>query len=174
MLHEFKDGLDRYLAARHAVPGSLAALIDWNTVHASTAMPHFGQEIFLAAQAKASLDAPEYREARDTARRLALTEGVLAALEGQSLDALLAPSTGPAWLVDHLLGDYSEGAGYGIAAVAGTPSITVPVGAIRELPIGLTLMGRAWSEGELIGLAAALEQRVEARKPPRYVPTLGE
>jgi amidase len=174
LYYEFKHGLNAYLAAADAPVGSLRALIAWNEAHAAAAMPHFGQELFLEAQAKGPLSEPAYRAVCDSARRLALTEGLLVALDGQRLDALLAPSTGPAWLTDPLLGDYSEGSGYGMAAVAGTPSLTVPIGELSGLPIGLTIMGRAWSEGELIGLGYALEQLVNARRGPRYLPTLGD
>ena len=78
-------------------------------------------------------------------------EGLLATLDSEKLDAVIAPSMSPAWLTDHVLGDHFIGAGYGMAAVAGTPSLTVPMGESHGLPLGLTFMGRAWSEGQLIG-----------------------
>ena len=84
------------------------------------------------------------------------------------LDALIAPSLSPAWPTDHVLGDHFVGAGYGMAAVAGTPSITVPIGDSHGLPLGLTFMGRAYSEGELIGFGFALEQATKARRAPQY------
>ena len=85
---------------------------------------------------------------------------------------MIAPSVSPAWPTDHVLGDHFVGAGYGIAAVAGTPSLTVPVGESHGLPLGLTFMGRAYSEPQLIGFAYALEQITKARKAPEYKPTL--
>ena len=77
-----------------------------------------------------------------------------------------------AWPIDHVLGDHFIGAGYGMAAVAGTPSITIPIGDSQGLPIGLTFMGRAYSEGELIGYGYALEQTMKARRPPTFKPSL--
>ena len=97
---------------------------------------------------------------------------MLAALDKNNLDALIAPSTSPAWLTDRVLGDHFVGAGYGVAAVAGTPSITVPMGDVRGLPIGLAFLGRAYSEPELLGFAYAYEQATHARKAPQYKPTL--
>jgi amidase len=93
---------------------------------------------------------------------------LLAALDRDHLDALIAPSTGPAWMTDHVLGDHFAGAGYGAAAVAGTPSLSVPMGESHGLPLGLTFMGRAWSEGELIGYGYAFEQATKARKAPDF------
>ena len=137
-------------------------------------MPFFGQEIFERAQAKGPLTDAAYRKARDESRRLAGKDGLLAVLDREKLDAVIAPSMSPAWPTDHVLGDHFVGAGYGMAAVAGTPSITVPVGETQGLPIGLTFMGRAYTEPELIGFAYALEQITKARKPPQYKPTLAE
>ena len=104
-------------------------------------MPFFGQELFEQAQAKGPLTDAAYIKARDAAKRLAGKEGLLAALEANKLDAVIAPSTGPAWPTDHVLGDHFTGAGYGVAAVAGTPSLTVPAGEVQGLPLGLTFMG---------------------------------
>ncbi|MEW6322515.1 MAG: amidase [Acidobacteriota bacterium] len=172
LLYEFKDGLNRFLAASGAPHGSLEALIAWNAANAATVMPFFGQDIFEQAQAKGPLTDAAYLEARDAARRLAGRDGLVAALDRDRLDALVAPSTSPAWLTDPLLGDHFVGAGYGMAAVAGTPSITVPVGDSHGLPIGLTFMGRAYDEGPILGLAFALEQRVRARRAPEFKATV--
>jgi amidase len=172
LLYEFKDGLNAYLKNSGAPQPSLEALIAYNKANAQTMMPFFGQEIFEQAQAKGPLTDPAYVRARDTARRLAGRDGLLAALESNKLDAIIAPSMSPAWPTDHVLGDHFLGAGYGAAAVAATPSITVPMGEVRGLPVGLTFMGRAYSEGPLIALAYAFEQATKARKPPQYKPTL--
>ena len=173
LLYEFKDGLNRYLAESGAPHGSLQSLIDWNAANAGRVMPFFGQELFERAQAMGPLTDAAYRTARDRARRLAGAEGLVAALARDTLDALIAPSMSPAWLTDHLLGDhFVGGAGYGMAAVAGTPSLTVPVGDAQGLPLGLTFMGPAYSEPQLLGFGFALEQILQARTPPSYAATL--
>ncbi len=172
LLYEFKDGLNRYLKASGSPHSSLDALIAFNEAHADRVMPFFGQELFERAQAKGPLSDPAYRAARDTARRLAGKDGLLAALDRHRLDAIVAPSMSPAWPTDHLLGDHFIGAGYGVAAVAGTPSITVPAGSTQGLPLGLTIMGRAFDENRLIALASVIEQKLNARTAPQFRPTL--
>ncbi len=172
LLYEFKDGLNAYLKKSGSPHGSLEALIAWNKENAATAMPIFGQEIFEQAQAKGPLTDPAYKQARDRARRLAGKDGLLAVLAKERLDAVIAPSLSPAWPTDHVLGDHFVGAGYGMSAVAGTPSLTVPIGHSHGLPLGVTFMGPAYSEGELIGFGYALEQATKARKAPQYRATL--
>lgn len=172
LLYEFKDGLDTYLADSGAPVASLEALVAWNRENADTAMPFFGQELFEQALAKGPLTDAAYLKARADARRLAGEEGLLALLRDKGLDAVVAPTTGPAWPTDPVLGDHFSGAGYGVAAVAGTPSVTVPMGEVRGLPLGLAFMGPAWSERELLAFAYAFEQAMDARRPPGFVPTL--
>ncbi|MGE0043988.1 MAG: amidase, partial [Vicinamibacterales bacterium] len=172
LLYEFKDGLNAYLATSAAGPRSLADLIAWNREHAAEAMPYFGQELFEQAEAKGPLSESAYRTARATARRLAGADGLLAALGRQRLDAVIAPSMSPAWPTDLVLGDHFLGAGYGMAAVAGTPSLTVPVGDSHGLPLGLVFMGPAYSESALLGFGFALEQLTKARTAPAFLPTL--
>ena len=172
LLYEFKDGLNAYLKKNNAAHASLEALIAWNKANARQVMPIFGQEIFEQAQAKGPLTDAAYIKARDSARRLAGKDGLIATLDREKLDGLIAPSLSPAWPTDHVLGDHFVGAGYGMAAVAGTPSLTVPIGDSHGLPLGITFMGRAYSEGELIGFGFALEQATRARKPPTYSATL--
>jgi amidase len=172
LLYEFKNGLNAYLKHSGVPHTSLEALIAFNKSNAPQVMPFFGQEIFEQARAKGPLTDAEYIKARDAARRLAGREGLIEALDGNTLDALIAPSMSPAWPTDHVLGDHFLGAGYGMAAVAGTPSITVPMGEIYGLPLGLTFMGRAYGEGDLLALAYAFEQATKARKPPEFKTTL--
>jgi amidase len=174
LLYEFKDGLNAYLRNSGAPQASLEALIAWNKANAARVMPFFAQELFEQAQAKGPLTDAAYLKARDAAKRLAGKEGLLAALDAGNLDAVIAPSTGPAWPTDHVLGDHFTGAGYGVAAVAGTPSLTVPAGAVQGLPIGITFMGRAYTEAELLGFAFAFEQATKARTAPQYKATIEE
>ena len=174
LLYEFKDGLNAYLARSGAPQASLETLIAWNTAHKEQVMPFFGQELFEQAQAKGPLTDAAYLKARDTAKRLAGKDGLLATLEKDALDALIAPSVGPAWPTDHVLGDHFSGSGYGAAAVAGTPSLTVPIGDARGLPLGLTFMGRPFTEADLLAWGYAFEQATKARRPPDYRPSLAE
>jgi amidase len=172
LLYEFKDGLNKYLKASGAPHQSLEALIAFNKANADRVMPIYGQEIFEQAQAKGPLSDAAYIKARDSALRLAGRDGLVATLTKEKLDAIIAPSMSPAWPTDHVLGDHFIGAGYGMAAVARTPSITVPIGDSHGLPLGLTFMGRAYAEGELLGFGYALEQLIKARKAPGFKPTL--
>jgi amidase len=172
LLYEFKDGLNAYLKKAGSPHTSLEALIAWNKANAKQVMPFFGQEIFEQAQAKGPITETAYIKARESARRLAGKDGLIAALDKDKLDALIAPSLSPAWPTDHVLGDHFVGAGYGMAAVAGTPSLTVPIGDSHGLPLGITFMGRAYSEGELIGFGFAIEQAAKARQAPQYKSTL--
>jgi amidase len=174
LLYEFKDGLNTYLEKSGAPHRSLEALIAWNKENAGRVMPFFGQEIFEQAQAKGALTDAAYVKARDAAKRMAGADGLLATLEKGKLDAVIAPSVGPAWPTDHVLGDHFTGAGYGVAAVAGTPSLTVPVGEAQGLPLGLTFMSRPYTEADLIGWGYAFEQARRARAIPAYKPTLTE
>lgn len=172
LLYEFKADLEAYLAKSGAPVKTLAELIEFNKKNASTEMPYFAQELFEKAQAKGPLSDAAYIEARTKARKLAGPEGIDATLKSNKLDALIAPSMSPAWLTDPISGDHFTGAGYGAAAVAGTPSITVPMGDSHGLPLGITFMGPAWSEARLIELAYSFEQATKARKPPQFSPTL--
>jgi amidase len=170
LLHEFKRGLAAYLA--DSPQPTLAALIAWNRAHAAEVMPFFGQELLEMAAARGGLDAPAYVAAKAAARRLAWDEGLGAALSRHALAAVVAPTVGPAWPVDPRRGDPREGkSGYGAAAVAGTPSLTVPMGEVDGLPLGLTFMGRAYEEAALLAFGYAFEQATRARRPPGYRPT---
>jgi amidase len=174
LMYEFKAGLDDYLKKAGAKQASLEALIAWNKEHAKEAMPFFDQEIFEKSVALGPLTESAYLKAKSQIRRQAGADGLVATLDKNNLDALLAPSMSPAWITDHVLGDHFVGAGYGMAAVAGTPSITVPMGDVQGLPIGITFMGRAWSEPELLGFAYAFEQATHARKAPTYAASIAQ
>ncbi len=171
LLVEFKAGLNAYLQSHGAPVASLEQLIAFNRQHAQHEMPHFGQELFEQAQAAPGLDDAGYLSARASARRLAGPEGIDAALKADRLDALIVPTTGPAWITTLGKGDTFPGAGYGAAAVAGYPSLSVPMGQTRGLPLGLLFIGTAWSEPRLIELAYAYEQRSQARFTPGYAPS---
>jgi amidase len=157
--HEFKHDLNAYLAALPGDhPASLAELIAFNERHAATVLAHFGQDIFEWAQAsRGDLADAEYRSARAEAQRLA-RGGLDAALTGSRLDAVISLTGAPAWLTDHVLGDHHTFGTSSPAAVAGYPAITLPAGQVAGLPVGISLVGPAWSEPRLIALAHAFEQ----------------
>ena len=172
LLYEFKAGLEHYLSTHEAPQETLAQLIEFNKQNAAAEMPWFGQEIFEKANAKGPLGDPAYLDARAKAKRLAGPDGIDAALKAQDLDVLIAPAMSPAWPTDLVLGDHFIGAGYGAAAVAGYPSLTVPMGESRGLPIGVVFFGPAWSEAELLSIGYAYEQRSKLRRAPRFLATV--
>jgi amidase len=168
--YEFKAGLNAYLDALG--PGapirSLEDAIRFNEEHRNREMPHFEQEEFLAAQERGPLTEKKYLDAVDRTRRLSGPEGIDAAMNSQTLDALVAPTGGPAWVTDWVNGDHFGGGSSGTAARAGYPNITVPAGFVMGLPIGLSFFGRAWSEPALLKFAFAFEQATKARRPPTF------
>jgi amidase len=174
LLYEFKADLNAYLAALGpAAPvKTLADVIAFNEAHREREMPYFGQDTFLKAEEKGPLTTPAYREALATCRRLARAEGLDAILEKHTLDALVAPTGGPAWLTDLVDGDHYVGGNSTPAAVAGYPSLTVPMGFVFGLPVGLSFIGRPWSEGLLVRLASAFERATRHRRPPDFRSTV--
>ncbi len=173
LLVEFKAGINAYLASLgpSAPVKTLADLIAFNEAHAKEVMPYFGQELFVKAQAKGALTDKAYLAAKARARRLSRAEGLDKVFALKKVDALLAPSGGPAWLTDLVNGDSGTGGSSGPAAVSGYPSITVPAGFVRGLPVGVSFIGPAWSEGPLIGIAHAYERRTKLRRAPQYLPS---
>jgi amidase len=174
LLYEFKADLDAYLATVDPALGirSLEDVIRFNEANTSLEMPFFGQEIFLQAVKKGGLDAPEYRTALARNLKASREDGIDAALAKDRLDAILAPTGAPAWLIDHVNGDSFGGVSSSQPpAVAGYPAIVVPAGFISGLPVGMTLIGPAWSEGALIKYAYAFEQATRHRKAPRLLRT---
>ncbi len=174
LLHEFKAGLANYLAefAPSAPIRNLGELILFNEHDRTREMPYFGQELLIMAQARGDLDSAVYREALVKARRVTRDDGIDKALIEHKLDALIAPTGGPAWLIDLVNGDSHSGGFTSPAAVAGTPHITVPMGSIAGLPVGLSFVGAAWSELVLLKMAYAFEQATAARRPPLFAPTV--
>jgi amidase len=176
LLYEFKTDLDAYLAALGpgAPARSLADLIRFNNENASREMPYFGQELFEQAQKKGPLTDAKYTQARAKCVRLSRVQGIDAVMTAHRLDALVAPTQGPVWKIDLVNGDSGGGGSFTQpAAVAGYPHITVPMGLVQGLPVGLSFVGRAWSEPTLLKLAYAYEQLSKARRAPTYASSLG-
>jgi amidase len=173
LLYEFKAGLEAYLSALgpKAPVKTLAEAIAFNERNREREMPFFGQETFLKAAEKGPLSTPAYLEALEKCSRLSRKEGLDAVLDQHRLDALVAPTGAPAWVIDPVSGDHFVGGNSTPAAVAGYPSVTVPMGFVFGLPVGLSFIGRAWSEALLIRLAFAFEQATRHRRPPRFLRT---
>ncbi len=173
LLYEFKADLDRYLAdLGPASPvHSLADVIAFNEHHAAEEMPFFGQEIMVMAQKKGPLTTRTYQRALKKNHLLARKKGIDAVMDEHRLDALVAPTGGPPWLIDLVNGDSGVSGSSTPAAVAGYPSITIPAGYYRGLPVGVSFFGRAYSEPTLIRLAYAYEQASRHRRPPTFAPT---
>jgi amidase len=168
LLYEFKHDLNEYLAALPPGPGvrTLKEAIAFNTSHRDRELPYFGQEIFEMAEAKGPLTTAAYRTALASCRRLSRTLGIDATMNKYRLDALVAPTGAPAWLIDLVNGDSYSGSSSTVPAVAGYPHITVPAGYEFGLPVGLSFFGRAWSEPTLFKLAYAYEQATRHRHAP--------
>ncbi|NOZ93854.1 MAG: amidase [Acidobacteria bacterium] len=174
LLFEFKAGIIAYLEGLG--PGApvhdLAGLIRFNERHRDREMPYFGQDIFEKAEAKGPLTDPKYRAALKTCRELSRKEGLDAAFAKHRVDVFLAPTGSPPWTIDLINGDHFLGASSTPAAVSGYASLTLPAGYVFDLPVGVALIGKAWSEPLLIRIAAAVEREMKVRRPPRLLPTL--
>ncbi|GAC1360533.1 MAG: amidase [Ktedonobacteraceae bacterium] len=173
LLYEFKADLNAYLSSLTTSPvRSLADIIAFNEAHAEQELPYFGQELLLQAQETTDLSDPQYLNALAENHRLSREEGIDAIMDQHNLDALVMPTRGPAWCIDLINGDHDIGGSAQAAALAGYPAISVPAGFVFGLPVGITFMGRAFSEPTLIKLAYAFEQATKQRRPPQYLPTL--
>ncbi|MBI3524051.1 MAG: amidase [Betaproteobacteria bacterium] len=174
LLYELKADMEAYLA--EFAPGSsiktLQDIVDFNENNAKREMPFFGQEYFLQAVAKDGLASNEYLDALEKNHRYSRTEGIDQVLREHRLDALLAPTGGPAWLTDFIKGDAGGGGFTSPAAVAGYPHITVPAGQVFGLPVAISFVGAAWSEPTLIRLAYAYEQATKHRCAPTFAESL--
>jgi amidase len=170
LLYEFKADLAAYL--KEYAPGApvqtMADVIAFNQQHADRELPHFGQEYLERAQAKGGLDEQAYLDALANNRRYAREEGIDQVMREHKLDALVAPTGGPAWLTDFINGDHYGGSFSSPAAVAGYPHVTVPAGYVHGLPVGLSFVGGSYQEASLIGMAYAYEQATRHRRPPQF------
>jgi amidase len=171
--YEFKDGLERYLRERGAKHRTLDDLIQFNKDNAAREMPHFKQAIFEMSAKRGDLTTQEYRDALETCRRYSRSEGIDKVVDTNRLDAIVAPANAPPWLIDTVIGDCFSNyiSTCTLPAVAGYPSITVPAGTYKELPIGLLLFGKAFTEATLIKLAYSFEQATKARRKPKFLAT---
>jgi amidase len=171
LLYELKADMNAYLAGlgRAAPVHSLQEIIEFNEKNWKVEMPYFGQDRFLKAQSYGPLTTPEYLEALEKGHRLTRLQGIDALMDRFRLDAIVAPTAGPAWVTDLVNGDHDSGKSSRPAAVSGYPNISVPAGYIFGLPVGVSFFGRPYSEPALIKLAYAFEQATKQRKPPRFL-----
>jgi amidase len=169
LLYELKADLTAYLAARgHPGVQTLADVVTFNEHHEAEELHLFGQDLFYKALAKGDLGSADYAKAKSTCQHASRDDGIDAILAADRLEAIVAPTGGPAWLTDPVNGDSFTGAGYELAAMAGYPSVTVPCGATHGLPLGLCWMGAPWSEPRLVAMAYAYEQATRHRAPPTF------
>jgi amidase len=173
LLYDSRNDLNAYLAAfAPKVPvRSLKDVIEFNKRNREKEMPYFGQDILLKAETKGPFTDKAYQDALAQCHRLMRHEGIDAVMDEHRLDALVAPTAGPAWLIDLVDGDHDTGDSSAPAAVAGYPNINVPAGFVFGMPVGISFFGRAWSEGKLLRIAYAFEQATGARKAPRFLRT---
>jgi len=173
LLYELKADLNSYLAtlAPGAPVHTLRDIIEFNERNRKKEMPYFGQDLFIKAEAKGPLTEKEYLDALEKNHRLTQKEGIDAVMEKFQLDALVAPTAGPAWLTDFVDGDHDTGGSSTPAAVAGYPNINVPAGFVFGLPVGISFFGKAYSEPTLLKLAYSFEEATRHRRAPQFLPT---
>ena len=173
LLYEFKSDLNKYLAVHPNAPvKTIQEIIEFNKNHAEREMPWFDQEIFKQAAEKGDLTSEEYLEALKNSKRFAGKEGIDAVMEKHNLDAIIAQTNGPAWTIDWVNGDHFSGGSSSPAAISGYPNVTVPMGFVHGLPVGISFFGQAWSEPVLLKIAYAFEQATGYRKAPGFLKTL--
>ena len=170
LLYEFKDGINKYLASLGdgAPVKNLEELIEFNKKD-PVELRYFDQGVFEAAQAKGDLESEEYKVSLERMLKATREEGIDKMMNDNSLDAIIAPTGGPAWKTDLILGDRSSGGSSSLAAISGYPNISVPAGFIEDLPVGISFFGRAWSEPVLIEMAYSYEQASMKRKAPKFL-----
>jgi len=171
--YELKADLAAYLARRGSSSvKSLKDVIEFNERNRDREMPYFGQDLFLKAEQKGPLSTKEYLDALALNHQLSRVEGIDFVMDKFKLDALVAPTAGPAWITDLINGDHAAGNSSSAAAVAGYPNINVTAGFLWGLPVGISFFGRAWSEPMLLKIAYSFEQLTKARQKPRLLPTI--
>jgi amidase len=170
MLYEFKDGLNKYFAGlgNDARVKSIRELIEFNKSD-NVELRYFDQKILEMAEKKGDLGSGEYKKALTLMTKATREDGIDKLMDSNNLDAIIAPTGSPAWKTDLLLGDHFVGGSSSLAAISGYPAITVPMGFIDSLPVGITFFGKAWNEPLLIEIAYSFEQGTKHRKPPRYI-----
>jgi amidase len=170
MLYEFKDGLNKYFAGLNAeVPvRSLKDLIAFNSTD-SVELRYFDQKLLESAEKKGSLESADYKKALLRMIKATREDGIDKVMNTYKLDAIMAPTGSPAWKTDLLLGDHFVGGSSSLAAISGYPAITLPMGFVDDLPVGITFFGRAWSESVLFEIAFSYEQGTKHRKAPKYI-----
>ena len=169
--YEFKDGINKYLSTATTKMKSLEDLINFNIHYEFLVMPYFKQEIFITALKKGGLDSKEYLEAQ--IKMEGLRKLISELFEMEKLDALCGPATGTAWCTDVINGDFWTGYGaYSCAAMTGNPSITVPMGFVNDLPVGLSFIGKPFDEAGIITIGYAYEQASKNRKEPEFKTTM--
>jgi amidase len=174
--YEFKADLNAYLKTlgSNAPIKTLADIIDFNEKNRDTEMPFFGQERMHSSQSRGPLTDEAYLSAARTIQKGTRQDGIDALIAKDHLDALVAPTCGPAWVTDHVVGDrFDGGMSAGPPAIAGYPDIGVPMGFLAGLPVGISFFAGAWTEPTLIRLAYAFEQATNHRRPPTFKPTVG-
>jgi amidase len=169
MLFEFKDGLNKYFASlpENTPVKNVKELIEFNKSD-SIELKYFDQAILELAEKKADIGSPEYKKALSRMLKGSRENGIDLVMSKYKIDAIIAPTGSPAWKTDLVLGDHFIGGSSSPAAISGYPAITVPMGFIGKLPVGITFYGKAWSEPKLLEIAYSYEQGTRHRKTPKY------